>query len=214
MRAAVQVAASARARFPAQCGIRAARLPDHVRRDLSGQLCNRGPAASGANWRRCRHLAAEGCRRDVAGEPISRRHRVARQKMDELEQTITLERAGQHEQALALVRSGRGQHSMNAIRADMATSAGERGGPARAEAPRTGCAAILADAGRAGRDGRRLRARRRADPQLRRPIARAGTARGHAAPAGGRAGTAGRAAHAVRWPRPICVSTPPCARPG
>jgi two-component sensor histidine kinase/CHASE3 domain sensor protein len=44
----------------------------------------------------------------------------ARAKMDELDQTIALERGGQHEQALALVRTGRGQHSMNTIRAEMA----------------------------------------------------------------------------------------------
>jgi two-component sensor histidine kinase/CHASE3 domain sensor protein len=45
---------------------------------------------------------------------------LSQQKMDELAETVALERAGQHDHALAVVRSGRGQNSMNAIRADMA----------------------------------------------------------------------------------------------
>jgi PAS domain S-box-containing protein len=56
----------------------------------------------------------------AAASLIGRIAMLSQQKLDELAQTIALERGGRHDEALAVVRSGRGQNSMNAIRADMA----------------------------------------------------------------------------------------------
>jgi PAS domain S-box-containing protein len=58
---------------------------------------------------------------------------ASRDKMDELAQTIALERAGDHEQALALVRSGKGRATMDAIRADMSQLDDALAGPLAAK---------------------------------------------------------------------------------
>jgi PAS domain S-box-containing protein len=54
---------------------------------------------------------------------------ASRGKMDELAQTVALERAGQHEQALAIVRAGHGRAVMDAIRADMGKLEDSLAGP-------------------------------------------------------------------------------------
>jgi two-component sensor histidine kinase/CHASE3 domain sensor protein len=54
---------------------------------------------------------------------------LSRAKMNELQETITLERGGRHEQALALVRTGRGEASMKVIRAAMARLQDSVAGP-------------------------------------------------------------------------------------